>query len=92
MNLIQKGYDCSFEMNIFINIFFKKEEDGTIITVFNHENDRITVDTEIEFEGKKYIGFYEREFKNSEKDERLIKKIYGCACMRSFCDAAQKIR
>ena len=92
MNLIQKGYECSFEMNIFINIFFKKEEDGTIITVFNHENDRITVDTEIEFEGKKYIGFYEREFKNSEKDERLIKKIYGCACMRSFCDAAQKIR
>lgn len=92
MNLIQNGYECSFEMNIFINIFFEKEDNGTIITNFSHENDKIKVETEIEFEEKKYSGFYERNFKNSEKDKRLIKKIYGCACMRSFCDAAQKIR
>ena len=28
MELIQKGYSCDFEMNIFINIFFEKEEEA----------------------------------------------------------------
>lgn len=92
MILIQNGYECEFEMNIFINIFFGKEEDGVVTTNFVHENDEISVNTEIEFNGQIYKGFYKRHFKNDETDKRLIKKIYGCACMRSFCDAAEKIR
>lgn len=92
MILIQKGYECEFEMNIFINIFFKKDEEGVITTNFVHENDKIKAETEIEFNGKIYTGCYIGNFKNDEKDKRLIKKVYVCACMRSFCEAAQKIR
>lgn len=92
MNLIQKGFECDYEMNIFINIFFEKSEDGTIITDFCHENDLITVKTEIEFNGEKYDSVYEYPFKNSETDPKIIKKIYSCSCTKSFIRAAKKIR
>ena len=92
MNLIQKGFECDYEMNIFINIFFEKNEEGTIITDFSHENDLICVKTDIEFEGKKYHSVYTFPFKNSETDPKIIKKICSCACTKSFIRAAKKIR
>lgn len=92
MNLIQKGFECDYEMNIFINIFFEKQEDGTIETDFCHENDLITVKTSIDFEGEKYESIYTFPFKNSETDPKLIKKIYSCACTKGFIRAAKKIR
>ena len=58
MELIQKGYSCDFEMNIFINIFFEKEEEGKIITEFSHENDEISVNAKIIFEGREYTSLY----------------------------------
>lgn len=92
MNLIQKGYECDYEMNIFINIFFNRDEDGIITTFFKHENDLITVKTTIEFNGKIYDADYRFPFKNEESDPKLIKKIYSCSCTKSFIRAAQKIR
>lgn len=92
MKLVQKGYECDYEMNIFINIFFKKNEEGTITTDFCHENDLITVKTIIDFEGKKYDFVYEFPFKNSEKNPKIIKKIYSTACTKSFVKAAEKIK
>ncbi len=92
MNLIQKGFECDYEMNIFINIFFDKTEEGTIITDFCHENDLITVKTEIDFEGNLYNSTYDFPFKNSETDPKIIKKIYSCACTKSFIREAKKIR
>lgn len=92
MNLIQKGFECDYEMNIFINIFFEKSEDGIIETDFCHENDLIIVKTNIDFEGKIYNSIYEYPFKNSETDPKIIKKIYSCACTKSFIRAAKKIR
>lgn len=92
MILIQNGYECDFEMNIFINIFFDKEEEGVIYSDFSHENNLITVKTKIEFEGKEYFAGYSCNFSSSETDKRLIKKIYSCACTKSFCRAAKKIR
>ncbi|MBR5808909.1 MAG: radical SAM protein, partial [Clostridia bacterium] len=92
MNLIQKGFECDYEMNIFINIFFDRTEDGTIITDFCHENDLIKVKTEICFDGKMYASIYTFPFKNSESDPKIIKKIYSCACTKSFIRAAKKIR
>ena len=92
MELIQKGYSCDYEMNIFINIFFLKEEEGTITTTFSHENDLINVTCSIEFDGKTYNSDYEYSFSSSETDKRIIKKIYGCACTKCFVKAAQKIR
>ncbi len=92
MILIQNGYECEYEMNIFINIFFSRNEEGIIKTDFSHENDLIKVHTEIEFEGNNYSFDYEYAFKNSEKDPKIIKKIYSCACTKSFIRAAKKIR
>jgi len=92
MNLVQIGYSCDYEMNIFINIFFKKTEEGTITTDFYHENDLITVSTTIDFEGKIYESTYDFPFKNSETNPKIIKKIYSCACTKSFIRAAKKIR
>lgn len=92
MNLIQNGFACEYEMNIFINIFFGKWEEGTINTDFVHENDLISVKTTIDFEGKIYASAYDFPFKNSENDKKLIKKIYSCACTKSFIRAAEKIR
>lgn len=92
MELIQHGYSCEYEMNIFMNIFFGRNEDGKVTAFFTHENDMINVRTEIEYGGGTYTGDYAYSFKNSENDAALIKKIYGCCCMKSFCDAAKKIR
>lgn len=92
MELIQEGYSCDYEMNIFINIFFKRSEEGIIKIFFSHENDIIKVSCSIEFEGELYNYEYKYNFKNSETDKRIIKKIYGCACTKCFVKAAQKIR
>lgn len=92
MILIQNGFKCEYEMNIFINIFFKSEENGTIKTDFSHKNDLITVHTTIDFEGNVYEADYEYRFKNSETDQKIIKKIYSCACTKSFIRAAKQIR
>jgi len=92
MILIQNGYECDFEMNIFINIFFGREEEGVIYSDFTHENDIITVKTKIEFEGKEYFAGYTCNFSSKEDDKRVIKKIYSCACTKSFVRCAKKIR
>ncbi len=92
MELIQHGYECDFELNIFINIFFDRSENGTITTYFSHENDVINVVTEIDFCGEIYKSDYSYGFENSVSDKALIKKIYGCTCCKSFVEAAKKIR
>ena len=74
MVLIQNGYECEYEMNIFINIFFGRGEDGVIKTDFSHEDNLIKVHTEIEFSGKMMSAFYEYPFSNSETDPKIIKK------------------
>lgn len=92
MILIQEGYRCEFEMNIFINIFFDKTDEGSIYTYFSHESDILSVKTKIEFNGEEYFGEYSQKFSSSESDEKLKKRIYCCACTKSFCIAAKKIR
>jgi len=92
MRLIQEGYSCDYEMNIFINIFFSRDEEGEIKTFFSHTDDIIKVECIIDFEGETYNYLYEYPFKNSVEDKKIIKKIYGCACTKCFVKAAQKIR
>lgn len=92
MRLIQEGYSCDYEMNIFINIFFSRDEEGEIKTIFSHQDDIIKVECSIDFNGKTYEYMYEYPFKNSEDDKKIIKKIYGCACTKCFVKTAQKIR
>lgn len=92
MKLIQHGFECEFEMNIFINIFFKKDEEGEIITFFSHENDKINTECKIIFGGESFNSSYSYSFSNSETDKKLIKKIYSTAVTKAFIRSAKKIR
>ena len=91
MLLIQNGFCCEYEMNIFINIFFGKEE-GVIKTDFSDKKGEIFAKTEIEYEGKKCFGEFSLPFDSKNESERKIKKFFGVCVVRSFIEAAQKIR
>ncbi len=92
MELIQRGYSCAYDMDIFIKIFFGENEDGIILTDLSHKDDLINVYVEIIFDGKSYINECSYEFSSKEKDEKLIKKNYTCSLTKAFCQTAQKIR
>ncbi|MCR4719012.1 MAG: coproporphyrinogen dehydrogenase HemZ [Firmicutes bacterium] len=92
MLLIQNGFKCDYEMNIFINIFFAKNEEGRITTDFIDNGTEICVKTTIEFEGKSYFGEFSLPFETCKESEKRIKKMYGVCCVRSFVLAAQKVR
>ncbi len=92
MVLEQIGYSCDYELNIFINIFFDKDEEGKIKTEFFHENDIIKVDVTIDFNGKTYKETCTENFSNSISDKKIIKKIYGTAVCKAFVKTAEKIR
>ena len=92
MLLIQNGFKCDYEMNIFINIFFDKSENGIITTDFFDNGKKITAKTKIEFFGKCYFGEFSLPFESEKESDKKIKKIFGICVVRSFIIAAEKIR
>ncbi len=92
MIIIQNGYDCKYELALFENMFFGKNEDGYIFSNFKYENKRINVYTEIIFGFETYFEDYYFDFDTENKSERIIKKIFTAACTKSFCHAAMKVR
>ena len=90
MLLVQNGFSCEYEMGIFINIFFGKEE-GVITTDFYKEKDKISAKTVIEYDGKKYFGEFSMPFESEKESARNIKKFYSVCVVRSFIEAAQKV-
>ena len=90
MDLIQNGYDCSYEMNIFINIFFEKDEKGTVTTYFEDRNSEICFKTIVCFYEKTYNG--EFSLPVNKRDKKSFKKLCGVCCVRSFVAAAVNIR
>ena len=91
MLLIQNGFCCEYEMNIFINIFFGKE-DGVIKTDFFDKKGEIFAKTEIEYNGKKYFGEFSFHFDSEKESKRVVKKFFGVCVVRSFINAAEKVR
>lgn len=92
MVLVQEGFKCEFEMNIFINIFFKREEDVRIYTALNRDENAVFARARIEFENKEYTAEYTGGLHSGELSEKEKKKLFSCACTKAFCAAAQKIR
>lgn len=92
MILIQEGFKCEFEMNIFMNIFFEKEEDVRVYTDFSQNGGKISVRVEIEFDGKVYTSSSVFDSPESFPDKNTEKKIKSCACTKAFCVCAKKIR
>lgn len=92
MIIIQKGYECKYEIETFANIFFKKKEDVLIYTYFKYELKRVNVYTEIIYNDETFFEDYYYDFDINLKKERLIKKVFVESCVKSFIYAAQKIK
>ena len=90
MRLIQNGFSCEYEMNIFINIFFGKA-DGEIVTDFFDNKTEISAKTAILYDGKRYFGEFLMPFESAKENDRNIKKFFGVCVVRSFVIAAQKV-
>lgn len=90
--IIQNGYKCDYEMNLFAGLFFSENEDAIIIQNFSYENKNINVYTHIIFEGKSYFEDYNFKFDTEGKNHKLIKKIFIASCTKSFSHAALNIR
>ena len=90
--IIQNGYRCDYEMNLFASLFFSEDEDVTITQNIDYKNKNINVYTHIIFDGMSYFEDYNFSFDKSGKSEKLIKKIFIAACTKSFSHAALKIR
>ncbi len=90
MFLIQNGFSCEYEINIFINIFFGKE-DGVITTDFFDKKNEIFAKTKIDYNGKSYFGEFSFPFESEKESAKNIKKFFGVCVVRSFVNAAEKV-
>ena len=90
MVLIQNGFSCEYEINIFINIFFGKDE-GTVTTDFFDNENEIFSKTKIEYDGKTYFGEFSMPFEGKKESEKNKKKFFGVCVVRSFVNAAEKV-
>ena len=90
MELIQKGFFCEYEMNVFMKMFFKKDEEGKVETSFEYEWEIIFANTKIEYRNKVYEGSYDFSYKSCNK--RKDKIVFSCFVVRSFIKAASQIK
>ena len=92
MLIIQNGYECAYELRLFAEMFFDKDEDAQIFSHFEYKDKRINVYTQINFAGKAYFEDLYFDFDAENSSVQLKKKIFTACCTRSFCHAAKKIR
>ena len=92
MLIIQNGYECAYELRLFAEMFFDKDEDAQIFSHFEYKDKRINVYTQINFAGKAYFEDLYFDFDAENSSAQLKKKIFTACCTRSFCHAAKKIR
>lgn len=91
MLIIQNGYECDYELKLFAGLFFNSEEDVTVYSNFKYNDGTINVYTQIFYGGKSFFDDFYFPFDSTNEDVRLQKKIFTCACTRSFCRCAEKI-
>ena len=90
MVIIQNGFYCENEINLFARLFFRKDEDVFITVNLTYENDEADAYTTIAFGGKAY--FSNVKVKCLWDDDELRRKVKICACTRSLIGAAEQIR
>ena len=90
IQLIQNGFFCEYEMNVFMRMFFGKEDEGRVTTYFSYENNHINAAAKIEYCGKSYGKEYNYDYK--KRDAGTDKIVFRCFVVRAFCDAAQAIK
>lgn len=91
MQLIQNGFSCAPEMQVFIGLFFHPAEEGYILTNLSHQDGVLNVYTQIIFGGNTYFYDYFDVYPFSYTPAEQ-KKIYIYACTKSFVACAQQVR
>ncbi len=92
MDLVQNGFSCTYDMEIFMNLFFEKNEDVIILTNLEDKENVINAYTEIMYRGKTYFEDCYFSFTGNRNDPKAVKKNYLCSVTKSFCRAAKQIR
>lgn len=92
MDLIQNGFSCEYDMQIFMNLFFEKDEDAVVMTNLVFENSLINVYVEIIYKNKTYTADLSYQFFGDMSDEKLKKKNFTCSLTKAFCECASRIR
>ena len=92
MDLIQNGFSCPYDMEIFINIFFDKEEEVIIMTDLKHIDDSVNTYVEIIFKGKTYSKDCSYKFLKDNINKNNQKKNYTCSLTKTFIKVSQEIR
>lgn len=90
MELIQNGFSCEYEMNVFMRMFFEKEDEGEVATFFKYENELLEAAAKIKYKGQLYEASYKYSYK--KRNERQDKIVFRCFVVRAFTDAASKIK
>lgn len=76
MLIIQNGYECAYELRLFAEMFFDKDEDAQIFSHFEYKDKRINVYTQINFAGKAYFEDLYFDFDAENSSAQLKKKIF----------------
>lgn len=89
MLLVQNGFSCRYEMDVFMRLFFDAQDDVEVYTNIAYSSNKIDAYCQIIYKGRVYFGEYTCEYeKSSDKEDS---RRYSVACTRSFIDAAEKI-
>jgi len=90
MQLIQNGFSCEYEMNVFMKMFFSKEDEGNVLTDFSYEDGVINANVKVYYKGKEYEGSY--RFPYEKRNERTDKIVFRCFVVRAFLKACEDIK
>lgn len=90
MVIIQNGFYCENEINLFARLFFRKDEDVFITTNLEYSEDTAEAYAVVVFGGKTY--FHTEIVKCLWDDDDLRRKVKICACTRALCGAASQVR
>ncbi|MBQ7794195.1 MAG: coproporphyrinogen dehydrogenase HemZ [Clostridia bacterium] len=90
MLLQQNGFECEYEMNVFMRLFFDASDDVYVYTNLTYEGDIIDAYCEIICNGDTYFGEFTLN-KPKTGIEKTDNKYSSVCCTRAFINAAQKI-
>lgn len=91
MLIVQKGYECDYEMRLFANLYFEDEDDVEIFSYFSYADKEINVYTQMNYAGEVYFYDHRFGFDAENASEQMRKKIFIASCTRSLCHCAKQI-